>query len=138
MDRTLFDLPTEPEEFGVVLEPAALRRINFSALEFPTMRAAQIEYIRTYFPSQFNDFVENNGSIMLVELVSQLAAILSQRSDILVDEVFLPTAQSVTAVDQHLQLINNSIQRATPAVVDVEISLPSMVPQGPVKPRCLT
>lgn len=128
MDETLFDLPNEPEDFGVVFEPAKLRRINFSALEFETIRRAIVEYIKTYFPDQFNDFVANNGIIMLTELVAYVADILSQRSDILADESFLPTAQSVTAVSQHLALINNSIQRATPAVVDIEVSVPSEVP----------
>ena len=128
MDETLFDLPTSPEEFGVVLEPASLRRINFSALEYPEMRRALIEYIQTYFPEQFNDFVANNGIIMVLELVAYIGSVLSQRSDILVDESFLPTARSVTAVDQHLQLINNRIQRPTPAVVDIEISLPAAAP----------
>lgn len=128
MDSTLFDLPTQPEEFGVVLEPASLRRINFSALEYPELRRALIEYIQTYFPDQFNDFVANNGIIMLLELVAYVGDVMTQRMDILVDESFLPTAQSVTAVDQHLQLINDSIQRATPAVVDIEVSLTAPVP----------
>jgi hypothetical protein len=33
-DQTFFDLPTDPEEFGVILDPPNLRRIDFSALEF--------------------------------------------------------------------------------------------------------
>ena len=71
-DITLFKLPTEPEEFGVALEPAKLRRLNFSALEFDTMQRAIIEYMKAYFPAQFNDFSANNGIIMLTELVITL------------------------------------------------------------------
>jgi len=127
MAETFFELPTDPEEFGVVLEPANLRRIDFSALEFQEMRRAMIEYIKTYFPEQFNDFVASNGIIMVMELVSYVASILSQRSDILVDESFLPTAQTADAVDQHLALINNTIKKATPAVVDIEVSVASEV-----------
>lgn len=127
-DETFFNLPTDPEEFGVVLEPANLRRIDFSALEFEEMRRATIEYIKTYYPNQFNDFVANNGIIMIVELVSYLSDILAQRSDILADESFLPTAQTEDAVSQHLALINNELQRATPAVVDIEVSIPSEAP----------
>lgn len=127
MAETFFNLPTDPEEFGVILEPAKLRRIDFSALEFDTVRRAAIEYIKTYHTDQFNDFVSNNGIIMLTEVVSFIAGLLSQRSDILVDESFLPTAQTEDATDQHLKLINNKIQRATPAVVDIEVSLGSEV-----------
>lgn len=123
MVETFFDLPTEPDEFGVVLTPAKLRRLDFSALEFPTIRRAVFEYIKTYFPSRFNDFQSNNGIIMLAEVQAYIGGLLSQRSDVLVDASFLPTSQTFTAVDQHLQLINNRVQRATPAVVDIEVSV---------------
>jgi hypothetical protein len=64
---TLFDLPISPDEIGVVLEPANLRRLDFSALDFGTMQRAIIEYIKTYFPTFFNDFVAANGIIMVTE-----------------------------------------------------------------------
>jgi phage-related baseplate assembly protein len=127
-EETFFELPTDPEEFGVVLEPAKLRRIDFSALEFQEIRRATIEYIKTYYPTLFNDFVANNGIIMITELVSYIGGLLSQRSDIIADESFLPTAQTEDAVSQHLALINNEINRATPAVIDVEISIDSEAP----------
>lgn len=128
MADTFFELPNNPEEFGVSLPPANLRRIDFSALEFSDMRRAQVEYIKTYFPNQFNDFVANNGIIMLSELVSYLSAVLSTREDVIADDSFLPTSQTRTAVDQHLELINNKVKRATPAIVDIEISLPVEAP----------
>jgi hypothetical protein len=62
---------------------------------------------------------------MFAELVSYLSDVLSNRSDVIADEAFISTAQSEEAVDQHLFLINNKIRRATPAVVDIEISIPT-------------
>lgn len=126
-EKTFFELPTNPEEFGIVLEPARLRRIDFSALEYAEIRRVIIEYMKTYFPDIFNDFVANNGVIMLTELVSYLASVLAERSDVIADESFLPTAQTEDAVSQHLQLINNAIKKATPAVVDIEVSVASEV-----------
>lgn len=122
-EETVFSLPTDPQEFGIILPPADLRRINFSALDFVTLRRALVEYIKTYFPNDFNDFVASNGSVMFMELVSAVGNILSERSDILVDESFLPTSQTKEAVINHLALINQQILRATPAVVDVEVSI---------------
>lgn len=121
--ETVFALPTSPQELGVVLPPASLRRINFSALDFTTMRRALVEYIQTYFPDIFNDFVTSNGVMMFAELVAVVGNILSERSDILVDESFVATCQTFEAMSNHLALINQKIGRATPAVVDVEISL---------------
>ena len=123
MIETVFSLPTEPQEFGIILPPAELRRINFSALDFVTLRRALVEYIKTYFPNDFNDFVASNGAVMFMELTAAVGNILSERSDILVDESFLPTAQSKEAVINHLILINQQINRSTPAVVDIEVSI---------------
>lgn len=120
---TVFTLPTVPQEFGVVLPPATLRRINFSALDFVTLRRALVEYIQAYFPDTFNDFVVANGVVMFSELVASVGNILSLREDVLIAEAFLPTAQTRTAVSEHLALINQTIKRATPATVDVEASL---------------
>lgn len=128
MTEAIFDLPTQPEEFGVTLQPAQLRRLNFSALDFNTLSRAAIEYIKTYFPETFNDFVASNGVIMLVELMSYLAGNIAQRGDILVEESFLPTARTLEAVINHLALINQTVRRQTPAVVDIEISIPSASP----------
>jgi hypothetical protein len=135
-ENTIINIPIAPEEIGVALPPSQLRRIDFSALDFEAIRRATVEYVRTYYASDFNDFVLSNGFIMFLEIVSAAANILSERSDIIADEAFLPTAQSRDSVAQHLELIGQRIQRATPATVNVEcsISVPSqfdvIIPAG--------
>ena len=120
---TLFDLPNNPEGFGVVLTPAKLRRIDFSGLDFTTARRAIIEYIKTYYHDQFNDYVASNGIMMMTEIVASVVAKLSLRSDMLANEATLPTAKTERAVINHLALINQRIKRQTPAIVDIEISV---------------
>lgn len=122
-EETLFDLPNSPEAFGVVLPPANLRRLDFSGLDYTTARRAIIEYIRTYYPDKFNDFVASNGIIMITEIVASVVAKLSLRGDILANEATLPTAVTERAVINHLALINQRIRRQTPAVVDIEASV---------------
>ncbi len=122
-EPTLFDLPVDPDRFSVLLPPSELRKIDFSALEFATARRALVEYIKTYFPDDFNDFVSNNGVMMLVELLAYLTAVLSLRSDLLANESTLPTANSEDAVINHLALIGQVISRATPAIVDIECAV---------------
>jgi hypothetical protein len=46
----------------------------------------------------------------------------------LIDEAFISTAQTKEAVNQHLELINQKILRATPAVVDIEVSVAVPLP----------
>ena len=121
--ETLFELPIAPEGFGVILPPANLRRIDFSGLDYETARRAVIEYVKTYWSDEFNDFAASNGIIMLSEIVASVVAKLSLRADILANEGFLATAQTEEAVSNHLALINQKIKRQTPAVVELEVSV---------------
>ena len=119
----LFEVPTDPEQFSVLLPPATLRQLDFSALDFPTSRRALVEYIKTYFPDEFNDFASNNGIIMLMELCSYLMAVLSLREDILANEGFLPSCQTENAAINHMALINQKLKQPTSATVDIECSV---------------
>lgn len=122
-DKTVFDLPNSPDEFQLDITQASLRDIKYTALEFDTLRRIAVEYVRTYFPDQFNDFVEDNGFVMVLELLSYLSSILALREDVIANEAFLPTSRTSTAVDQHLNLINERIKPQTPASVPVVCSL---------------
>jgi phage-related baseplate assembly protein len=123
LENTMFELPLSPDEFSVMLPPAKLRRIDFSALDFDTSRRAIIEYIRTYYPNDFNDWVAHSGIMMLIETQASNVAKLSLRSDLLSNEAFLPTCQTEAALIEHLALINQTVKSQTPAVVDIEVSV---------------
>ena len=122
---TLFALPTAPEQFSVLLPPATLRKLDFTALDFPTARKAVIEYIQTYFPDNFNDFVSNDGIIMLAEMCSFLVAALSLREDVLSEEGFFPTCQTLNAAINHMALIDQGLQWQTPASTNIQCMLSS-------------
>lgn len=121
--QTLFDLPSAPESFGVLLPSSRLRRLDFSGLDFETARRAIIEYIQTYFPDDFNDFIASNGMMMLSEVVAAQVHKLALRGDLLANEAFIGTAKTEQAVVNHLALINQRIRGQTPAIVDVELSV---------------
>ncbi len=121
--ETLFELPNTPDEFGVVLPPPNLRKLDFSGLDFSTSLRAMTEYVKTYFPDDFNDFIASNGAIMIMELVASATNKLSLRGDINANEGTLPTSKTEVAVVNHLALINQKIKRQTPAVTDVQITI---------------
>lgn len=122
-DETRFNLPTSPDGFGVPLVAASLRSIDFSGLDYETARRAIIEYIKSYYPNDFNDFVKSNGIMMLVDVIAAVVGKLSLRADLLANESTLPTALTEEAVSNHLALINQKIKRQTPATVDIECSV---------------
>ena len=125
VETDYFTLPVLPDQIGVVLTPANLRRIDFSALDFATSRRSIIEYIMTYWASDFNDFIASNGMVMLSEIVAAQTGKLSLRSDLLANENFMPTCTTEAALTEHLALIAQQINPASPAIVDVQITVQS-------------
>ena len=127
MHENYFKTPADPEGFGVALPERNLRTIDFTALEFDTLVKAITEYVRTYYRNEFNDFVTNNGFMMVSEIVCYIGQTLAQRLDILSNDAFLPTSQSTAAIVNHLNLIGQSMQRQTPATTQIMCSLSSPV-----------
>lgn len=124
---TEIKLPTEPKSFAVDLPLGRLRQLDFTALDYNTARQSIIEYIKTYYPNDFNDFVASNGMMILIDIISAVTDKLSLRSDLLAGEAFLPTAVTEEAVENHLQLIGERILRQTAATVEIEVSVDSPV-----------
>lgn len=120
---TFFELPTKPDGFSVPLVSAELRKLNFSAMDYHTVRRAIIEYLQTHFPDDFNDYVASNGYMMLIETCAHLVSLLALRSDILASDATLPTSNSKEAVINHLALINQQMHRQTPATTDILCSV---------------
>jgi len=127
MPESYFKTPTDPEGFGVNLPKRDFRAIDFTALEFDTLMRAVTEYVKTYYRDDFNDFVANNGFMMISEIVCYVGQVLAQRLDILSNEAFLPTSKSNAAIINHLDLIGQEMQRQTPATVQIMCSLNSPV-----------
>ena len=121
-NETFIDLPNSPQQIGVLLTPANLRNIDFSSLDFNTSRRAILEYIKTYFPNDFNDFVASNGIVMLMEIIASTVSKLSLRADLLSNESTLPTCKTENALINHLALINQQIRAQTAATTNIEIS----------------
>jgi hypothetical protein len=122
-EETLFDLPNTPDEFGVILPSPNLRKLDFTGLDYTTAQRAIVEYIKTYYPDTFNDWVASNALVMMIDIIAGVVSKIALRSDMLAGEATLPTAQTEEAVVNHLALINQRIKRQTPAITDVEITV---------------
>ncbi len=123
MTEVTITIPTSPESFATNLPDSNLRSIDFTAFDYETNRQILIEYVRTYYPNDFNDFVASNGFVILMDIIASVTDKLALRGDLLANEAFLATALSEEAVDNHLNLIGQSILRQTPATIDVECTI---------------
>ena len=52
------------------------RDADFQSYDFNTLRKGMIDYIRAYYPEDFNDFIESSEYIALIDLIAFLGQLL--------------------------------------------------------------
>jgi len=91
------------------------QQVNFSAFDFITIKESMIEYIKLYFPEDFNDYIESSEFIAILELFAYSAELLAYRLDLNAHENFLTTAQRKESVLRLAKLISYKASRNIPA-----------------------
>jgi len=98
--------------------------IDFTATDFASLRASLLEYIRAIYPVDYNNFIESDLGIMLVELVSYMGAIMSMKADMLAHENFIHTAKDRESVRKLFQLVGVSMKGPTSAQAVAKLTMP--------------
>lgn len=70
--------------------------IKYLNKNYTQLKQDLIEFSKTYFPDQFNDFSESNPGMIFLELTAYVGDILSFYTDTQIQETFLETAQEKT------------------------------------------
>jgi len=91
------------------------READFQSFDFETLRKSMIEYLRTYYPEDFNDFTESSEYIALIDLIAFLGQSLAFRADLNARENFLDTAERRDSILKLAKLISYNPKRSTPA-----------------------
>lgn len=79
------------EDFSVVYE--SFSQANFQAYDFTTLRTAMVDYIRSNYPEDFNDWITSSEFVSLIELLAFLGHNLAFRADLASRENYLSTAE---------------------------------------------
>jgi hypothetical protein len=69
--------------------------LNYTNQDFWSMKSRLIDFIKSNFPNDFNDFVESSLAIMLIENWAFIADTLSFKIDQIANEVFIDTVTEV-------------------------------------------
>jgi hypothetical protein len=93
----------------------AFNNIDFTSYDFDTLRLAMVNYIRTNFPENFNDYIESSEFIAIIELLAFLAQSLAFRMDLNSRENFLETAERRDSVFKLARMLGYNPRRNTPA-----------------------
>lgn len=88
---------------------------DFQSYDFQTLRKAMIDYLRLYYPEDFNDFTESSEYIALIDLIAYLGQNLAFRNDLNTRENFLETAERRDSVLKLAKLVNYVPKRNIPA-----------------------
>ena len=87
------------------------RDADFQSYDFNTLRKGMIDYIKAYYPEDFNDFIESSEYIALIDLIAFLGQSLAFRTDINARENFIDTAERRDSILKLARLISYNPKR---------------------------
>lgn len=100
------------ESFEKVFE--AFNVVNFNAFDFNTIKQSLIDYIKIYFPEDFNDYIESSEFIAVLELFAYIGELTAYRLDLNAHENFITTAQRKESVLRLAKFISYKASRNVP------------------------
>lgn len=101
------------EDFTKIYQ--SFKNVNFQAYDYDTIRSALIEYIRSFYPEDFNDYVESSEFIAIIELLAYLGTSLSFRVDLNSRENFLDTAERRESIIRLARMLSYQPRRNIPS-----------------------
>ena len=96
--------------------------INYLGRDFSSIRQNLIEFAKTYFPSQYNDFNESSPGMMFVEMAAYVGDVLNYYVDNQYRETLLSYAEEKKNVYNIAQSYGYKPKTAVPASVELEVT----------------
>ncbi len=93
----------------------AYQFIDYTAYDFDSLKQALINYIQTYYPEDFNDYVESSEFIAIIELLAYFGTSLAFRTDLNSRENFIDTAERRESIIRLAQMVNYIPKRNIPS-----------------------
>src|ERR1035438_615415 len=94
--------------------------IDYTARDYSSFRQEILSIIPAKLP-EWSDLSEADFGVVLIEMFSYMADILSYYQDRIANEAFLSTAQQRRSVIEHLRLIGYEMAPAAPASAAISI-----------------
>lgn len=88
---------------------------NFESYDFDNLRRTMIDYIRTNFPEDFNDYIESSEYLALIDLIAFVGQSIAFRVDLNARENFIETAERRQSILNLAQLVSYVPNRSVSA-----------------------
>lgn len=70
----------------------AFQQVDLASYDFENLRRVFLDYVKNYYPEDFNDFIESSEYVALLDLIAFLGQNVSFRTDLNARENFIDTA----------------------------------------------
>jgi hypothetical protein len=84
---------------------------DFRSYDYETLRKSFIDYLQTYYPETFNDYVESSEFIALLDVIAFMGQGLAFRDDLNARENFIDTAERRDSVIKLANLVSYTPKR---------------------------
>ena len=108
------------EAWEVVHE--AFTQVNFNSFDYNTIKESLLDYVKLYFPEDFNDYIESSEFIAILEIFAYVGELLAYRLDLNAHENFISTAQRKESILRLAKLISYKASRNIAARGLVKVS----------------
>lgn len=88
---------------------------DFKSYDFDNLRRTMIEYLRTNYPEDFNDYIESSEYLALIDMIAFLGQNISFRIDLNARENFIELAERKESVLRLANLLSYNATRNKPA-----------------------
>jgi hypothetical protein len=84
--------------------------IDYAGTDFFAIRANLLDYIKSVYPLDYQNFSESDLGVMLVEIVAYMGAVMSLKGDMLANENYLRTVKNRNNLKKLLELVGVSMR----------------------------
>ena len=92
----------------------AFSDVSFVSYDFDSIKEGLINYVKTYYPESFNDYVASSEFIAMLEMFAYIAEQIAYRVDMVAHENFITTAQRKASILKLAKLISYKATRNIP------------------------
>lgn len=87
------------------------READFRSYDYETLRKSFVDYLRSYYPETFNDYIESSEFIALLDVMAFMGQGLAYRNDLNTRENFMDTAERRDSVVKLANLVSYTAKR---------------------------
>ena len=116
---------TDFMKLGAIPDRKKQEFIDYAGNDFYSIRAELIEYIKSVYPEDYQNFSESDLGMMLIEIVSYMGAVTSLKADMLANENYLRTVKNRDNLKKLLELVGVSMKGPLAAAAGGTLTLDS-------------